>query len=70
VTGPDQTSTGPDGYATFTFDLHASSTQAPGTGYKVWFNLRAYALAWFDYATLNSYYIPIEVDLSCNPGPC
>jgi hypothetical protein len=66
ATGLDVASVPPDGIATFTFGLKAS----PSVGYypNNYFNLRASSLWWFDYATLGSYFIPIEVDPNCDTG--
>lgn len=69
VTGETESAVAPDGLATSSFSLHAPSTLAIGN-YDENFNLQAYGLFWLDYATLGSYHIPIEVDPTCNPGPC
>lgn len=65
VTFADQTSVAPDGIGTFTFYLQANP--APGSYPHNYFNLRAYGLAWFSYATIGDYYIPIVVT-ACSPG--
>jgi len=65
VTQADQSSVGPDAIGTFTFGLKGNPS--PGS-YTNYFNLRAYALAWFDYGTIGDYYIPIVVDPNCQTG--
>lgn len=65
VTQADQSSVAPDGIGTFTFGIYGG--HGPGS-YTNYFNLRAYALAWFDYDTIGDYYIPIVVDINCDLG--
>jgi murein DD-endopeptidase MepM/ murein hydrolase activator NlpD len=54
----DQASVAPGGYGRFTFGLRAPS--ATGT-YTERFNLKVDPLAWFDYARLGGYYVPLYV---------
>ncbi|MFN2484107.1 MAG: M23 family metallopeptidase [Candidatus Limnocylindria bacterium] len=61
ASGPEQSSIPPDGIGTFTFGLKATP---PVGWYTEYFNLRANALWWFDYATLGGYYVPIRVTSS------
>ena len=54
----DQASVPPDGIGRFTFGLRAPGTT--GT-YTEAFNLRVDPIAWFDYARLGGYYVPLVV---------